>query len=255
MRKLVLIAGLAALAMPGLAAAQSSCYEQQHDNRVAGTVVGAGVGALIGSSVAGHGSKGAGAVVGAIGGGLIGNAAGGSSVNCDNAGYYDSTGGWHAANGYYDGGGRWVSGYYDNNGHWVAGDPAAGGYGDDASFRGGPSRIDARADFLGRKIRRGDDSGALSNDDANDDTTRLDAIQRRKSWLADEHGGLTYDDRADISQRLDSLSADVDSQGGANRPRERASGKARSGFPPATRSNYIESITFTILDRFDPKPS
>jgi hypothetical protein len=111
MRKLLLIAGIASLAIPSIAAAQPGCREQQRDNQVAGTVVGAGLGALIGGAVAGPGSRGAGAVVGAVGGGVAGNVAGGSSVTCDTpTGYYDDNGAWHATSGYYDGDGRWVDG-------------------------------------------------------------------------------------------------------------------------------------------------
>ena len=45
MRKLLLIAGIASLSIPSIAAAQPECREQQHDNRVAGTLAGAGFGA------------------------------------------------------------------------------------------------------------------------------------------------------------------------------------------------------------------
>ena len=63
MRKLLLVAGLAAAALiPSLAVAQPSC-EQQRDNRVVGTLAGAGIGALLGSAIAGHDDRAAGAVV------------------------------------------------------------------------------------------------------------------------------------------------------------------------------------------------
>jgi hypothetical protein len=111
MRKLLLIAGVAALAVPGLASAQPGCREQQHDNRVAGTVLGAVGGALLGGAVAGHGSKTAGAVVGGVAGGAVGNAVGGATTSCADyprTGYYDSSGVWHAGYGYYDANGDWV---------------------------------------------------------------------------------------------------------------------------------------------------
>jgi hypothetical protein len=157
MRKNLLVAGIAAAALlPSLAFAQQTC-EQQSNNRVAGTVVGAGLGAIVGSAVAGHGDRGTGAVIGGIGGAVIGNQVAKGSADCTHAyGYYDSNGAWHATsvarnqaqgyydrdgrwvagapNGYYDGQGRWVSaatsasaaGYYDANGHWVP--ASANGY-------------------------------------------------------------------------------------------------------------------------------
>jgi hypothetical protein len=154
MRKLALVAGLAAAALiPTFAFAQSSC-EQQRDNRVVGTVAGAGIGALLGSAIAPRGDRGTGAVIGAVGGGLIGNQVTRPNADCAHAyGYYDHRNQWHAnsvgagmaqgyydhdgqwiegaPNGYYDQGNRWVasnaSGYYDTDGRWVSG-PASGAY-------------------------------------------------------------------------------------------------------------------------------
>lgn len=135
MRKLLLIAGLAALALPGIAAAQPGCAQQRHDNRVADTVVGAGLGAVLGGAVA------------------IGNVAGGASTPCSGytqAGYYDNNGVWHAGPGHYDANGEWqsASGYYDGAGNWVDAAPPppvsapappppyAGDYGADAAYTG-----------------------------------------------------------------------------------------------------------------------
>jgi hypothetical protein len=154
MRKLVLVAGLAAAAfIPSFAFAQSSC-EQQRDNRVVGTVAGAGIGALVGSAIAPRHDRGAGAIIGAIGGGVIGNQVTRPDADCAHAyGYYDRDSQWHAnatptvmargyydrdgawvdgaPNGYYDHSGRWMasnaSGYYDQGGRWVAGS-ASGAY-------------------------------------------------------------------------------------------------------------------------------
>jgi hypothetical protein len=132
MRNHLLVAGIAAAAfLPSFAAAQTSC-EQQHNNRVASTVAGGAIGALIGSAVAGHGDKTTGAVIGGVGGAVIGNQAGKGSADCAHAyGYYDTKGAWHAnavarteARGYYDRSGRWVdgapNGAYDSRGRWVA---------------------------------------------------------------------------------------------------------------------------------------
>jgi hypothetical protein len=160
MRKHLMVAGIAVAALlPTLALAQQSC-EQQRDNRVAGTVVGAGIGALLGSAVAGHGDRTAGAIVGGVGGAVVGNQLSKPNADCAHAyGYYDRSNQWHASNvdrgiasGYYDRDGNWVdgapngyyaqsgrwigaksdapdSGYYDGRGHWVP--ASASGYYDD----------------------------------------------------------------------------------------------------------------------------
>src|SRR5579864_4507730 len=109
MRKYLLAAGIAAAALiPTFAAAQPTC-EQQHDNRVAGTVVGAGIGALLGAAIAGRHNTGAGVVVGGVSGAVVGNQLTRPTEDCAHAyGYYDSDGRWHAndvargnASGYY----------------------------------------------------------------------------------------------------------------------------------------------------------
>ncbi|MBV9994793.1 MAG: hypothetical protein JO127_06235 [Caulobacteraceae bacterium] len=211
MRKLLISAGVAALALPSLAMAQASdCYEHKQNTRIAGTLLGAGAGALIGGSVAGHGSKGTGAVIGAIGGGVVGNVAAGAAAKC---GYYDSHGVWRTSGGYYDGYDRWVdyspSGYYDAHGHWIAAAPSASTYGEETSYVGRSDDIDRRANWLGRRIQAGEDRGALSRDDADDAYRELNRIRQREARLMDYHGGLTVDDRAELSTRLDRLSGRV----------------------------------------------
>jgi hypothetical protein len=132
MRNHLLVAGIAAAALiPTFAFAQTSC-EQQHENRVAGTVAGGVVGALLGSAIAGHGDKTTGAVIGGVGGAVIGNQVSKGGADCAHAyGYYDTKGAWHAnavartdARGYYDRSGRWIegapNGAYDSRGTWVA---------------------------------------------------------------------------------------------------------------------------------------
>jgi hypothetical protein len=225
MRKLLLIAGIASLAvptlaLPSIASAEPGCREQQHDNRVAGTVVGAGLGALIGSAVAGPGSRGAGAVVGAVGGGVVGNVAGGSSVTCDDrAGYYDDEGVWHANAGYRDDNGVWhaASGYYDGNGNWVDGArpaaaPSADSYSADVAYVGPAGDLSGREDWLEQRIQAGEDRGALTHFDADGDRSRLSSIRDMQGRLRDDHDGLSGDDRADIGSRLDDLSASVTAQ-------------------------------------------
>ena len=238
MRKLLLIAGIAAIAVPGLASAQPGCREQQHDNRVTGTVLGAVGGALLGSAVAGHGSKTAGAVIGGVAGGAVGNAVGGASTNCDyRTGYYDSGGAWHAANGYYDRYGTWhttyndrTSGYYDSNGvshaaagyydsygNWVAATPpvvADNGYdyyrapntydySADVAFTGSRYDLTGRENWLERRIRAGQSSGVLTYAEADSDLHILARIRRDQA---------AYGDRDSISDRLDSLTNRIRSQ-------------------------------------------
>ena len=218
MRKLLLIAGIASLAVPSIALAQPGCREQQHNHRVAGTLAGAGLGALLGGAIAGPGSRGAGAVVGAVGGGVVGNVAGGSSVKCDTStGYYDADGVWHANDGYYDDNGAWhaASGYYDGDGRWVDGArpaPSAESYGADVAYVGPSGDLSGREDWMERRIQAGEDRGALSRFEADGDRRRLSSIRNLHGRLRDDHDGLSGDDRADIGSRLDDLNASVNAQ-------------------------------------------
>lgn len=87
MRRYLMMASLLG-AVPGVfgpqaAAAQDRCEQIRHDNRVAGTVIGAVGGALLGGAVAGNrGHKDSGALLGAVAGGFIGNQVGGSKDPC-----------------------------------------------------------------------------------------------------------------------------------------------------------------------------
>jgi hypothetical protein len=220
MRKLLMIAGVAALTIPGLANAQTTCHHEKNNDRVVGTVVGAGLGALLGSAIAGHHDRGVGAVAGAVGGGVVGNAVGGSAVHCDryDNGYYDRDGYWHTANGrgsgYYDRDGRWVgatasNGYYDRYGRWVGAAPDAGRYGADVSYTGG--NLYARENDLEQQIRSAQYNGRLSSYDANRLYRQLNGIRSRQTRLSDAHGGLDDSDVADLSSRLDSLNDQLSS--------------------------------------------
>lgn len=210
MRKLLLIAGVAALAIPGMASAQTSCREQQHDNRVAGTVLGAAGGALLGGAISGRAG---GAVIGALAGGAVGNVAGGASTNCANYhGYYDANGVWRQADGYYDSDGNWVDTRPPAVDYSVA--PSPYDYSADVAYTGRRDDLDARENWLESRIREGDSSGAISSGDADHDLRALDGIRDYQSAKADEHDGLTSYDRDNIASKLDSLSADLRSQWG-----------------------------------------
>jgi hypothetical protein len=144
MRLHQLAAGVAVAALiPTFALAQVTC-EQRSTNRVVGTVAGAGLGALLGSAIGGHGDRTTGAVIGGVGGAVAGNQLTRGHGDCSRAyGYYDNAGAWHATNvarsnaqGYYDRQGEWVdgapNGYYSRDGRWVAAntDASAAGYTD-----------------------------------------------------------------------------------------------------------------------------
>ncbi|OYU15619.1 MAG: hypothetical protein CFE37_04650 [Alphaproteobacteria bacterium PA4] len=163
MRNPILAAGLlAALASGTAVSAQQNC-EQHSNNRVLGTVAGAGIGAVLGNVIAGRGDKTLGTVIGGVGGAVAGNQIAKPNTDCAHAyGYFDRNNDWHAndvragtATGYFDRNSQWIdgaprgsydasnrwnvadtgnprpgmaSGYYDN-GRWVAG-PASGRYDD-----------------------------------------------------------------------------------------------------------------------------
>jgi hypothetical protein len=142
MRNYILAAGLVAAAVATVPADAAVVCRQDGNGRLAATVVGAGIGAILGRVIAGREDGTAGALIGAAGGGLAGNQLAKSDDNCSYAyGYYDEQNRWHAnaisadrARGYYDRDGHWVAGtpngYYDSANRWVAlpGDPAGAGY-------------------------------------------------------------------------------------------------------------------------------
>jgi hypothetical protein len=228
MRKLLLIAGVAALALPSVAAAQPGCAQQRHDNRVAGTVIGAGLGAVLGSAVASHGDRGAGGVIGAVGGGAIGNVAGGAATPCDGytqAGYYDGNGVWQAGPGHYDANGEWqsASGYYDGAGNWIDASPPpatattppppdASDYGADVAYTGSSDDLHGRESWIEQRIHEGDSSGAVSRGDAEHDFDTLAGIRQFQARRAGDDGGLSREDRADVMNKLDNLTAILRSQ-------------------------------------------
>ena len=155
MRSYMITAGIvAALGSASVASAQQTC-EQRSNDRVIGTVAGAGIGALLGSAIAGRGDKTAGAVIGGLGGGVVGNQVTRSNADCAHAyGYYDRNNAWHAndvraenATGYYDRNGQWVNGApngsYDREGRWIANE-----------WRRPARRLPRRARPLGTGIRK-----------------------------------------------------------------------------------------------------
>ncbi len=139
----ILLAGLAAAAfIPSLAQAQSDgqarCRDQKHDNRVVGTIVGAGLGALLGNVIGEHGGKVGGTIIGGVGGAVAGNVVGGATVDCgsNRYGYYDDNGRWvpntATAYGFYDANGQWVD--TSNQGAQGYAPPPTGGYGQQGAY-------------------------------------------------------------------------------------------------------------------------
>jgi uncharacterized protein YcfJ len=213
MRKNLLLAGLAVAALiPSLAMAQETC-EQRSSNRVAGTVVGAGLGALLGSAVAGHGHKGDGAVVGGIGGAIVGNQASKGPRDCQHAyGYYDNDNRWHD-----NGVDRSVAyGYYDRGGAWVDGQPNVTGYSADASYtsRVNSMDVDTRISRIEDRIQQGRNDGSLSRREAKSAMNTLNDI-RREEQNRSRDGRLSDREVAALQARLDRLSEQVhyDKQG------------------------------------------
>lgn len=213
MRKNLLLAGFAVAALlPSLAMAQETC-EQRSSNRVAGTIVGAGLGALLGSAVAGHGHKGDGAVVGGVGGAIIGNQASRGARDCQHAyGYYDNDNRWHD-----NGADRSVAyGYYDRSGAWVDGQPNVTGYSADASYtsRVNSMDVDTRISRIEERIQQGRNDGSLSRREAKSAMNTLNDI-RREEQNRSRDGRLSDREVAALQARLDRLSAQVhyDKQG------------------------------------------
>jgi len=111
-------------ALPAVSSAQTSCEQAKHDNRVAGTVIGAIGGAILGGLVAGNrGHKEDGAIIGGVGGAVVGNQLSKGGGPCpdgqvphDPNAYYDHDGNYHTS--YTDRDGQFHSGFYDRGGVW-----------------------------------------------------------------------------------------------------------------------------------------
>ncbi|HUZ12944.1 MAG TPA: hypothetical protein VMU93_08860 [Caulobacteraceae bacterium] len=211
MRKFLLIASVAALAIPGLAMAQPGCHAAKENNRAAGTVLGAGAGALLGGAVTGSGY---GALAGAVGGGFVGNSVGGNSVRCG-SGYYDSNGAWHESRGYY-GPPPYAGGYgpAPNDGNYGPA-PYAGNYGANTGFTGGGD-LYVRENQAQNNIRGAYESGTITRYDADNAYSMLAGIRSTQAHLRSEHGALTGQDWTYLSDRLDRLNYHLSAATGGN---------------------------------------
>jgi uncharacterized protein YcfJ len=138
MRKFLIAASVAALAAGSSAAQAETICKQDKTGRAVATVVGAGIGAILGNVIDGGHHRTAGTVIGGVAGGVAANQLAKDGTRCREAyGYYDEGGRWHAnrisaaeARGYYDRNNRWVEGpprgYYDSSNRWVAFDSTVG---------------------------------------------------------------------------------------------------------------------------------
>jgi hypothetical protein len=211
MFKPLLLAGLAVAAItPSVAAAQCA---SANANRAAGTVVGAGVGALLGSAISG--GRAGGAIVGGVGGAVAGNAIAGANSTCANQyGYYDANGVWipNTAT-------AW--GYYGPDGRWVDRGPPPGpaayapgpqsdvdvAYTGHDPWAGAPMDTRGREDWLRARIRAAMDTDILETYQGTTMLHLLDDVRRTDFAYRSGTGQLNPPQRQEIMARLDELNA------------------------------------------------
>jgi uncharacterized protein YcfJ len=100
MRRTLIVVGLAlAVGAPSFAEARTACDQYAHNRKVTGTLIGAGVGGLLGNAVAARGVKTEGTLLGAAAGAVVGNQV--SRVKCDRGRtYYRSSRSYRPARAY-----------------------------------------------------------------------------------------------------------------------------------------------------------
>ena len=209
MNKKLILAGVLAAVLPSAALAQPpdpGCVQSNQNSKVAGTVLGAGAGALLGSVLAGRHSRGEGAVLGAVGGGVAGNVISGQRNDPCPPGYYypQQQPGYGPPppqnNGYgqsgYGQGGYGQSGY----GQPGYGPPPAGGGG---FWQGAPTDVRQRIDFLQQRIDRLSSNGRISPDAAQRAYARLRQVRHYVHTNYQRYGQLTPDQQGYIQSQLD----------------------------------------------------
>lgn len=225
MRKLLIIAGLAAAtagALPAVASADTRCVNPQ-TNATTGALVGAVGGAAVGSALAGRHSRGEGAVLGALGGALLGGAVGHSQTRCPDGyyayddstrQYYDNSGAVYQPQGYAQpayGGGPPPGGGYGPPPPPQGGGYGGGGYeGGGGYYQGAPQSMRERLDWAQARLDRAADHGRLNPREADNARADLNDIRRQYYRLNRRDGGhLNGADRQYISDRLDTLARNV----------------------------------------------
>jgi uncharacterized protein YcfJ len=94
---------------------RDACHQERSNRRVAGGVLGAIAGGVIGSNVSGRHNRGTGTVVGAVAGAAVGSNVGGHSVRCDGNGAYWSRNETYGDNASYYYRGRHEDRWYGRN--------------------------------------------------------------------------------------------------------------------------------------------
>jgi hypothetical protein len=184
MRKLFLIAGLAAVvATPTFAEARTYCEKAQHNKRVTGTVVGGVVGALAGSAIAGNSSNTAGTIAGGVAGAIVGNQIAKRAGEPCPPGYYERP---------------------------TTAPLPAPDYGPTAFWSGAPNGIRERVDFMEARVDRGIRDGVITRREARSARQDLADIRRMEVRLRRRDGGrLTGPDREYLQSRLDQVGRNI----------------------------------------------
>jgi hypothetical protein len=214
MRKLLLVAGVAAAVLaPCLALAQQTC--EQRDNRPHQTAAGRDLNALLGVAPAFGDCAHAYGYYDRDGRWIAGQTADANGRWMPDArnGHTDAHGVWVAdlQSGYYDERHQWragpARGYYDTRGVWIGVALAADAQGADVAFQGADRRdIDFREALLERSIEAASQSGALSRFDQAADLDRLASIRSREAEMRNRGGQLAPQDESYLQERLDRLS-------------------------------------------------
>jgi hypothetical protein len=180
MRRLLLMVGLAALAIPAMAAAQPGCVPRSAGGTAATTIP-------------------------------CGGYYDADGVWRQGGGHYDAEGDWHADSGFYDHDGGWVTATPATTTPTET-PQAATDFGVETSYVGPPADVPGREAWLEKLIRSGQSGGAISTANAGADLGRLASIRSLEARYSARHGGLTDQDRADLGARLDDLGAAVTAQ-------------------------------------------
>ncbi len=210
MNKKLILAGVLAAVLPSAALAQPpdpACVQSNQNSKVAGTVLGAGAGALLGSVLAGRHSRGEGAVLGAVGGGVAGNVSTGQRNDPCPPGYYypqQQPGyGPPPPNGYGQAGygqqGYGQPAYGQGYGQPGYGPPPGGG----GFWQGAPTDIRQRIDFLQQRVDRLSSNGRITPDAAQRAYTRLRQVRHYVHTNYQRYGQLTPDQQGYVQSQLD----------------------------------------------------
>ncbi len=118
----------------------------------------------------------------------------------------------------------------------------------DAFWRGAPSGIRARIDWLQERINRGLRDGSLDRQEARRSQWQLDRIRRDVRWSRRDGGGLSGRERDRIQAQLDDLSQRIrwrrhDGPGYGGGP----------GYGPGGRDPYATDYDATRYYRDDPR--